>query len=343
MSITIGPDARAQANGESILDQEWRGLVAEAAAAAGIEQARAGAVRRTRAAPEPMGVVRPAAGGPSHAVASRPARVEVEVVRGRRAPDAAVPASLTGRLIERASASAVSADVDPDALELRLTCQAGRFRVHDQALSSFPTSRSGPFGTYNVARAGIDAAIPAAQLVGARSGKVVAGVCVPMSFDNTLQRVWRLAVPSRDNLRSDDRPHLAVAGVRGRVELSVEGAGGAGCCAREFLRRSSSAHLPGDPSGFGPVRGMHMLEVDLERVEPGADIAIVVEVTLTSLLAGNLDDYEPDAPFYAGMDFGGGGSVRLPNECLSSFEIPLTPLIANEAISVAHLGFVPGG
>jgi hypothetical protein len=87
---------------------------------------------------------------------------------------------------------------------------------------------------------------------------------------------------------------------------------------------------------------MHMLEVDLERVEPGADIAIVVEVTLTSLLAGNLDDYEPDAPFYAGADFGGGGSVRLPNECLSSFEIPLTPLIDNDAISVAHLGFVPG-
>jgi hypothetical protein len=35
--------------------------------------------------------------------------------------------------------------------------------------------------------------------------------------------------------------------------------------------------------------------------------------------------------------------VRLPNEFLSSFEIPLTPLIANDAISVAHLGFVPGG
>jgi hypothetical protein len=138
---------------------------------------------------------------------------------------------------------------------------------------------------------------------------------------------------------SPDDPHLAVAGVRGWIELSVEGGRVARRTRRTFLRRAISAHAPRDLRGFGPIAGPHALEIDLEALDPGADLTVRVEVSLVSVLEGNASSYREDAPFYAGIDFGGGGTARMPEKALSAFRIPLTPLIENDPISVSHLGF----
>ena len=320
------------------MDVEWRSLVREAATAAGVD-------RIIREVEDDARAARAATNGPSSGTPSRSSvralrRIELERRSGDAHPARPLGATTRGALIEGVRVAAVSSAVNPDACELRMTCQAGRFEMHREARTDFPADRVCRSGRYNHARATLRADVPAGRLAGMTGGHIQAHVVVPAAFDNALQRVWRLAVPSRDMLRSPNDPHLAVAGVRGWIELSVESAGGAHRTRRTFLKRAISAHAPRDLRGFGPIRGPHALEIDMDALDPSRDLTVRVEVALVSVLEGNAASYCDEAPFYAGIDFGGGGTARMPEKALSAFRIPLTPLIENDPITVSQLAFV---
>lgn len=324
-------------------DAAWRELVTEAALAAGVS--RGGRESGARAYLDDRALAAADAEDPSHdlvrAIRTHSTRVAMGPTARLPEPDSGLEATLRGELLKDARVFKSASRVDLAAQELRLTCQAGQFSVHDAAHSAFTPEHGCAFGTFNVAEAGVVASVPASQLAGARTGVVCANVYIPVAFDNTLQRVWRLAVPSADMRLDPDRPHFAVVGVRGSITLTVRsGDGPPETTRRDFVRRSLSAHAPSEPDGFGPVRGAHLLQLELDEIEPGSDLTAVVNVTLMSLLAGDPAAYRPGAPFYAGIDFGGDGAYMLPHECLSAFEIPLTPLIENQPITLSEIAFV---
>lgn len=338
MSATFFPALPRSEAEIPLPDGAWRALVTEAAAAAGISRARPRRISNDTVRDPRLGIADPddRVADATRDVRRHCTRLRIAADRDAREPDEPAFARLDGALLRGVSVHKVATRVDLDANELGLTCQVGRFRMHAEAQTRCSAEHQTGYGVYNVARAGLSATIPGRELAGAVGGRVHAAICVPLAYDNTLQRVWRLAVPSRDMLVDPSAPHFAVVGLRGWATMSLMSPDGQ--IQRDtvqFLSRSLSAHAPKAMRGRGAIRGAHPLEVPLPTRADGDDVTLTITVTLAALAAGDFDAYSPDAPFFAGADFGAGGGARYPGPGVDAFRLPLTPLTDNEPVSVS--------
>lgn len=323
-------------------DDEWQGLVQEAASAAGVAPPGDSAPALFLADPPPLSIVKDLGPAPTdleRIEAYRDGMVRPEVDDGRCDPRRPVRAAIEG-VREREAIYTTSSAVDVGAREMRLTCQIGQYRSNGGDHFCFVPRNESPRGRFNLASATLLARVPAAELHGASRGTAVATVYVPVALDNSIQRISRLAVPTADQRRDASLPHFAVVGLRGFISVTVGGVGyGTVSGKRHFLSRTLSAHAPDNCWGFGPLRGSHSVEVGVPEIVTGRELWMTVQVSVLSLLAGDPTNYHRDAPFYAGIDFGGQGTAKLPSAGCGGFEIPVTPLIENQPITVPEVSF----